>query len=232
MVGPRSTPTRGEGVYVRLRGDIMAGRLRPGSRLPFAELCARYDTSVGVLREGLSRLVEQGLVVAAPQQGYRVTALSATDLTHLTEARTAIESLVLRESVAHGDIAWESQALAAHHTLARTPTVDPADPQSVTEDWAEAHAAFHAALLAACPNPRLLAIAEALRDSAELYRRWTLPLGHDDHRDVAGEHAALLDACLARDPDRAADLLADHLGRTTRVLLEAVEEDADPATSR
>jgi DNA-binding GntR family transcriptional regulator len=65
MASPGAAPTRGEGVYARLRGDILAGHLQPGSRLPFAKLCARYGTSVGVLREGLSRLVEQGLVHAA-----------------------------------------------------------------------------------------------------------------------------------------------------------------------
>ena len=233
MASPGAAPTRGEDVYARLRGDILAGRLQPGSRLPFAELCARYGTSVGVLREGLPRLVEQGLVVAAPQQGYRVTPLSAEDLQHLTEARTAIETLVLREAIAHGDVAWESRALAAHHTLTRTPQLNPDDPQSVNEDWSAAHAVFHAELLAACPNPRLRAIARSLRDSAELYRRWTLPVGNDSNRDVSGEHTAILEAAtVARDPERAVTLLAEHLRRTARVLLQTTANGADATVSR
>lgn len=222
---PAGTPTRGEDVYARLRGDVLAGRLRPGARLPFAELCARYGTSVGVLREGLSRLVEQDLVVVSPKQGYRVKAVSTEDLQHLTEARVEVESLVLRSAIGAGDLAWESDVLAAHHRLARTPQQDPDDPARMSESWAAAHAAFHAVLLQGCPNPRLRSIALALRDSAELYRRWTIPVGHDTGRDTAGEHRALLDGALARDPDQAVLVLTEHLRRTARVLLDVSSDD-------
>ena len=55
-----------------MRSDILSGRLTPGAKLPFAELAARYGGSTSVIREGLTRLVEQGLVQAEPQHGFRV----------------------------------------------------------------------------------------------------------------------------------------------------------------
>src|SRR5690349_21307966 len=116
-----STNTRVDATYRRIRADIIGGRLAPGSRLLFAEMTERYGASTGVLREALPRLVEQGLVVSQPQIGFRVMSLSVDDLRHLTEARVAIETLVLRQSVTHGDLAWETTVLGAHHTLARTP---------------------------------------------------------------------------------------------------------------
>ena len=225
MARPNAAPTRGEDVYSRLRGDILAGRLRPGSRLPFAELCSRYGTSVGVVREGLSRLTEQDLVVAEPQQGYRVKAVSSADLQHLTDARVQIETLVLRSAIDSADLAWESSVLAAHHTLVRTPQQDAQDPQRMSEAWASAHAAYHATLLEGCPNPRLRAIALGLRDSAELYRRWAVPVGHDGSRDVISEHQSLLTAALARDSGAATAVLTEHLERTARVLLDVATDD-------
>lgn len=231
MARPAAAPTRGEDVYGRLRGDILAGRLRPGSRLPFAELCSRYGTSVGVVREGLSRLVEQDLVVSEPQQGFRVKSISAEDLQHLTDARVDVETLVLRSAIDAGDVAWESSVVAAHHTLARTPQQDARDPQRMSEAWAAAHAAFHARLLDGCPNPRLRGIALALRDSAELYRRWSLPVGHDTARDVVSEHEALLASALDRDPGRAVTVLTEHLQRTARVLLDVEADDEHPKTA-
>jgi DNA-binding GntR family transcriptional regulator len=212
-------PTRGERVYDALRADILAGRLTPGERLRFAALCARYDSSMGLLREALSRLEEQGLVRSERQQGYRVTPLSRDDLCQLTDARCEIEPLVLRRSIAEGDLAWESRLIAAHHTLARTPQQSPAEPTLLTEEWVVAHAAFHGATLDGCPNPRLLAIALGLRDAAELYRCWSGPLGGDTDRDIAGEHRALLEATLDRDPARASTVLIDHIRRTSDVLL-------------
>ena len=220
----RTSVTRTEALYTALRADILVGRLLPGSSLPFAVLCARYSASMGVIREGLSRLVEQGLVQAEPQHGFRVTSLSIDDLGDLTDARCAIESLALRLAIEHGDLAWEAQLVAAHHQLDRTGQMDPDDPDLFNEEWTRAHAAYHEASVAGCPNNRLRAIAASLRDAAELYRRWSRPIGHDETRDVPGEHRALLEAALARDADRAVYALTTHIRHTTEVLLAGAEQ--------
>jgi DNA-binding GntR family transcriptional regulator len=224
-VSRSGVPTRAERVYTELRADILAGRQRPGSRLPFAELTARYEASMGVVREVLTRLTAEGLVESEPQYGYRVVPLSIADLQHLTDARAAIETLVLGQAVEHADVAWESEVLAAHHRLERTPQQAADDPSRLSTNWTTAHAAYHHTLLAGCPNPRLLAIADLLRDSAELYRQWSVPLAHT-HRDIAGEHRAILDAVLARDVDAATAALAAHIHATTNVLLD--QADAAP----
>ena len=215
-MAPKTT-TRADRIYRELRADILSGRLCPGQRLPFAELCLRYDVSIGVLREVLPRLTEQGLVSAEPQIGFRVMSVSEEDLVHLTEARVHIETLVLRQSIEGGDLSWESAVLAAHHTLARTP-VRREDGEGNIE-WLEAHARYHETLLAASPNQRLRTITNSLRDSGELYRVWAHSLPSAKQRDVAREHQRILDATLARDVDRAADELRRHIQGTTQLLL-------------
>ncbi len=215
---PLAALTRTEEVYTRLRADILSGRLQPGTKLRFADLTERYDCSTSVVREGLTRLAEQGLVQAEPQHGFHVTSLSDDDLEDLTTARCELEGLVLRMSIEHGDIAWESDVVAAHHSLDRTPMRSDSDPALMTEEWTSAHARFHQTLLAACPNQRLRSMALSLRDAAELYRRWSLPIGHDEARDVPSEHRALADAALRGDAPEAVRLLEEHLRRTTRTL--------------
>lgn len=213
--------TRQEEALKALRGDILAGRLIPGQKLPFAELCANYSVSVGVIREALSRLVEQGLVQVEPQQGFRVTPISGPDLVYLTEARREIETLTLRHAIAEGGVSWESEVLAAHYRLRRCPRLDPEDPVRLNDDWVEAHAVFHATLLDGCRNPRLKAIALQLRDSAELYRRWSVPLGHRPQRDIEGEHQAIVDAVTAGDTEGAIQALDHHIALTTELLLDS-----------
>ncbi len=213
-----SSPTRVDRVYAALRADILGGRQQPGARLPFADLSARYEASMGVVREALTRLQGEGLVESEPQFGFTVVAISPDNLRHLTEARCAIEALVLRSSIEHGDLAWESALLAAHHRLDRTPQMEPDDPGRLSDDWTAAHAAFHLALLAGSPNPVLLSTAVSLRDSAELYQRLSVPEDHS-HRDIPTEHRAILNAALAHDADTAAELLRSHIQRTTDILL-------------
>ncbi|MGW3625403.1 GntR family transcriptional regulator [Streptomyces sp. NPDC000880] len=232
MVSKGGNQTLSDEVRARLRADILSGRLLPGSRLKFPTLSAQYDASVTVLREALVRLAEQGLVRSEPHQGFVVTPLSRGTLGELTDARVELECLVLRRSVVEGDLAWESRLVAAHHTLERTPYTAEGDDNRVDDDWAAAHAAFHEALLAGCANRRLLQMALGLRDEAELYRRWSQPLGDEPSRDLAGEHRALLEAALAREPGAAAAALCAHIRHTTELLLSAAdrpEHDYSPS---
>ena len=216
-----TTRTKAERVYEVLRADILAGRLQPGSRLRYAELCDRYETSTGVLREAMLRLSEQGLVKGEPQQGFQVVELSIEDLRDLTGARVVLESLALRSALADGDIEWESRILASHHRLSRTAQYDAEDPDRLSDEWVAEHAEFHRALLDGCTNRRIKEIASSLRDSAELYRRWSLPLGKGADRDVAAEHDQLLQAVLDRDTDRAVQSLTNHITATSNILLDS-----------
>jgi DNA-binding GntR family transcriptional regulator len=182
---------------------------------------------MGVIREAISRLVAEGLVESMPQQGFRVKPVSIADLQHLTEARNEVEATVIRLAVEHGDLSWEARVVAAHHQLQRTPQMDAADPQRIADDWARAHQMFHQALLEGCPNPRLVTIAESLRDSAELYRRWSVPLGSTE-RDIAAEHQDLLDAVCVRDASAAVRALRYHIGQTAEQLLMSGHLGAEP----
>ena len=223
--------TKAEQLYLRLRGDILAGRHHPGQRLRYGELCERYGTSMGVLREGLLRLAEQGLVRGEPQQGFHVVELSPADLRELTAARRDLETLTLRYALTDGDVEWESRLIAAHHRLSRAPQLDGDDPDRLSDTWVAAHAAFHTALLDGCANQRLKAMTATLRDSAELYRRWSVPLGVDRERDIAAEHANILDAALSRQTDLATSRLDAHVQHTTDILLASPAAAAESAVS-
>ena len=134
MLGVATTPaTRTEQVYDVLRSELLNGDLRPGQKLKMVELTERFGVSQSVIREALTRLTEQGLLVATPQRGFRVRDLSIEDIAELTETRIQIESLALRLAVERGDLQWETGILAAHHRLERTPVTG--DDGTVSEDW-------------------------------------------------------------------------------------------------
>jgi DNA-binding GntR family transcriptional regulator len=217
-------PTRTDAVYEMLRSDILNGVLESGARLKFPELCEKYGTSVGVAREALTKLASAGLVKSQPHLGFVVTPLSIGDLAELTEARIELETLVLRLSIQDGDVDWEARVVAAHHVLDRTPFVDGTSPGQSTRAWAEAHAAFHLALLDGCANRRLFEIAKTLRDEAELYRQWSVAPSRGKGRDVAKEHREIMQATVARDAGLATDLLREHIALTTRLLQPEPEQ--------
>ena len=216
--------TLSESVYRSLHREMLNGHLVPGQRLKVSELAGRFGVSLSVVREALTRLAEQGLVVASPLRGFAVAALSADDLRDLTRARVLVEALVLRESIANGNLAWEAAIVASLHTLERTPFLD--DQGEVSDDWTAAHRAFHRALLAGSGSRRLESVATSLRDCAELYRQWSRSLAHDKDRDIAAEHRHIIEATLASNADSATGALTAHIERTTSALLKHAEERA------
>jgi len=229
----KSGPTRktmAVDVRDRMRSDILNGTLKPGQRLMFADLSERYGVSVGVTREALTWLSTQGLVQAKAHQGYIVAPLSIPDLNELTEARTAIEPIVLRMSFEAGGTDWEGDVISAHHILSRTPPPFLDQGQLADEDamerWAEAHAAFHDVLFAGCRNERMLRIVRQLAEEAAMYRRWSVSLVI---RNTEGEkeHRQLLEAALAGDWERGGEVLRTHVRHTRDNLARYVEEHPD-----
>jgi DNA-binding GntR family transcriptional regulator len=220
--GPRSLTAK---VFEALRADILACRFPPGQRLKIGDLCTRFGVSLGAIREALSRLAAEGLVVAEAQKGFRVAPVSRSDLADLTTARVEIESLALRRSILYGDVAWEAGIQSAFDRLARLPERAEGDAARISDIWAEAHQAFHAALVAGCNSQWLLRLRAILFEQSERYRRLSVKTGRKD-RDVLREHRLIMEATLRRDAERAVALLSEHILMTTRLLISLATEDA------
>ena len=142
--------TLSEVVYSAVRSAILAGRLGPGQRLKVSELAAGHGVSLNVVREALNRLTGEQLVSAEPQIGFTVTDLSLEDFADLINVRVATESTALRWAIERGDVAWESQVVAAHYRLANTPVTARSEPPALSGEWDRAHSEFHR------PDPQCL----------------------------------------------------------------------------
>ena len=212
--------TQADQVFDKLRGDLLSCRLAPGSRIRINDVAARLDVSLGAVREALSRLSAEGMVIAQAQKGYSVAPVSEEELLDLTTTRVSIEQLCLRKAVEHGDVEWETAIVATFHRLHRIRERDKLDPTLLNEAWSQAHAAFHTALVSQCRSGWLLRLRGILYAQTERYRRLSVPLRREE-RDVDAEHRAMMDAAMARNADYLCGLISDHLWRTTRILLSS-----------
>lgn len=219
--GRASARTLADRAYSALREDLLGGRLAPGARLRPAALQADYGLGITPLREALMRLAAEGLLIAEGQRGFSVAAVSLEELRDLTATRQRLETAALRDAIARGDEEWEAALVASFHRLSRTPLPANAAQREAADLWEQRHRAFHHALVAACGSPWTLRLIGQLADQTERYRRARLFAARPRTllaRDVQAEHRAIMEAALARDPDRAARLLADHLARTAELV--------------
>lgn len=202
-----------ESAYRALRRDIIEGRLAPDEKLRVEHLKDNYGVGAGTLREALSLLISDALVISQGQRGFRVAPVSLEDFEDITRTRVMLECNALRQSIAMGDDAWEANLLAAFHRLAK------AEEKRIgsedREEWEERNRIFHEVLIAACPSRWLKHFLSILYHQAERYRRMSLYL-QPIPRDIHVEHEALLHAAMNRDADKAAAILSEHIQLTFR----------------
>lgn len=219
MARPESGSLTAE-AYAQLRAEILACRLAPGQKLIIADLCDQLGFSLGAVREALSRLSSEGLVVSEPRKGFRVAPITEAELQDITRVRVTIESLCLENAIRNGDLKWEANIVSTQFELSKLSLQDAADPARVSEAWAETHQRFHEALVAACDSPWLLRLRALLFIQSERYRRVSVPLDRTT-RDLVGEHKELAEATVARDVARATEAIRQHLTKTTRILIQS-----------
>jgi GntR family carbon starvation induced transcriptional regulator len=205
--------TLSERVAALVEADIVSGALAPGSRLAIADLAAHYGIGATPVREGLSRLIARGLIVAIGQRGFRVSEISRGDLEDITRLRILIECEALRESMDRGDTAWEGAIVAALHRLRRYAEQN---SQGLREGGAEfdtLHKGFHTTLIAECGSPRMLAAHSDLYDQAYRYRRIMMRT-FEEADDFVDSHRVLADLVISRRGAEALEKLAAHLTST------------------
>lgn len=221
MKATKDGTTISKETYEALRSSILLAQIAPGTKLTTSDLCERFGASLGAVREALSHLHAEGLVIAEARRGYTVSPISVADLRDLTQVRIDVEVLCLTRSIEHGEIEWEASLVAAAHRLAKNYRENFPDG-SRNEAFETAHDGFHLALVSACGNPRLLRIRQQLFAESERYRRVEASIGRA--RDAAEEHRLIAKATLARNAKKASELLAEHIARTAEDIIGAMSD--------
>lgn len=220
-LAPASLPsTLASRVYEDLRRDVIQARYIAGQKLLLKDLCARHGVGLSPVREALNRLAGDGLVSQIDQRGFAIQPIDLGRLDELTRTRRWINTLALRESIAHGDSAWEEALLLAFHRLSKLPRylASEAEP-TPNPQWEAAHRTFHLSMVAACPSRFMLGYCAQLFDAADHYRHLSR-VSMLGRRRRSGEHREILDLVLRREADKACELLETHFDRTANLVRE------------
>jgi DNA-binding GntR family transcriptional regulator len=197
----------------QLRQAILCGELIPGERLRLESLQQTYGRSSTPIREALTRLTAEGLAELEDRRGFRVAALSETELREISRLRLLFEGEALRESMARGDDEWEGTVVAAFHRLAATEKRMPALAPTLSAEWYERHRDFHMSILRACSSPKLLQLCSDYFLLSDRYRRVSAKF-RATPRSKNTEHKQILQAVISRDVNTAIELLTSHIQRT------------------
>lgn len=188
-----------------LRENLINGGIKAGEIYSVTAMAEHLGTSTGPVREAMLTLVEQNLMEAVPNRGFRVVSLAEQDLEEIRAVRLMLEVPAMVQLTEQG--IGEHEVTARRHAEACHAAAATGD---VTEFLAADHK-FHMFLLGLLNNSRLSKFVEQLREQSRMY---ALQFLSEPSRmeEAAREHAELLDALASGDPKRAASLMTHQLG--------------------
>jgi len=200
--------TAGERAYRHIRRDILFGRLAPAQKLKLDGLKESYGVSISTLRELLSRLTSEGLIVAEGARGFEVAPISPENLKEVANLRQLLECHAMALSFATGDMEWEGRVVAAHHKLAVVESRMLAGDRSAPDLWKRYDWEFHHALISACG---LKAHLDAHSAAYDKYLRYQMIAVVFRGEIAAREHRQLLECALRRNTKSAQGVLVKHI---------------------
>src|SRR5271157_4513953 len=211
-------------IVERLREDILAGRLSPGSRLVECDLTARFAVSRGPVREALRRLAAEGLIEHWPHRGAVVRRLSGRTIREFFQIRVEMEALAARLASQSQDEAKRARFAEASRPIFDDRERDPC--AYLTENFA-----FHDAIMTLADNLQLRELALRLRLPLIMAQVGGV-LTREALKASVSEHRAIAKAILNCDPDDAATRMRAHLERAAALALARGASDDEEQGAR
>jgi DNA-binding GntR family transcriptional regulator len=207
-----------------LREAIVNLRLRPGEPLREAALAEKLGVSKTPLREAFARLEQEGLVETTSFKGAVVTGYSERDLKEIYELRALLEGAAARSAAEHAD---DATLRALRDVLDRSRALRDAGDRV---GLAELLGRFDVIVYSQVTNDRIGALIDNLRAHLTRIGRLTEDIPGRVEASVE-EHAAIVDAILARHPDEAERLMRVHIASVLADQLATRETSTEGAVT-
>ena len=194
-----------DGATVQIRQAILEGQLAPGEHLREEVLAEMLSVSRGPVREALTRLEQERLVVRAPNRGVFVCQLNRNDVDEVYSLRLALEKLAVQLAIKKPNVS----ALAAMQRTVSNMRRQAAACITVHEA-ARLNTEYHKQLCVASGHRRLLANWTNLRAQIYLFMLTRSEVNLEFLNTFDVMHQEILDAIVEKDEDRATALLEKH----------------------
>ncbi|MGV9849925.1 GntR family transcriptional regulator [Streptomyces sp. NPDC003442] len=205
-----------ERAYRAIRDRLVMLEIRPGAPINEDQLAQSLGVGRTPVREALKRLQYERLITTYPRRGTFATDVNITDLAHISEVRQELEPLAAALAARRATAADRTTLTAVLRELegADSPRRDAAELMRLDLQ-------VHRAIYAATHNPYLEDT--LVRHDNLATRIWCLFIDRlSDMAGHVGEHGPLIEAVVAGDADKAAQLAHSHVEGFERAIRAAI----------
>ena len=184
--------------------EISAGELKPGVRLDEVGLAHRFGVSRTPVREALSRLTAQGVLVPGEKRGAFVAEYSREQLSQIFEAMQEIEAACARIVAQRLNLLARSEIEMAQGDCMK------AEEAGDRAAYLRTNEAFHLTIYKATGNPYMAEIASEFRRRTGPFRAKKFG-SREDLIASAQSHQSLIDDIFSEDSNTASKGMRAHM---------------------
>ena len=187
-----------------IRRGIIQKELKLGQPLKEAALARPLQISNTPVREALSLLKAEGLVVSVPHKGYRGFTLNQEELVAFCELRFTLEAQALRYGIERNP---KELVQKLHGILLK---MQKNQDESMREEYLNLDTLFHISFFKACQNDFLLGHYQKINSMIETMRHYISISNEATQKSLENHEAIVNEIDQGRIP-KAIELLEDHI---------------------
>ena len=187
-----------------IRRGIIQKELKLGQPLKEAALARPLQISNTPVREALSLLKAEGLVVSVPHKGYRVFTLNQEELVAFCELRFTLEAQALRYGIERNP---KELVQKLHGILLK---MQKNQDESMREEYLNLDTLFHMSFFKACQNDFLLRHYQKINSMIETMRHY-ISISNEATQKSLENHEAIVNEIDQGKIPKAIELLEDHI---------------------
>ncbi len=206
-------------IYKEMRSMIIGRQLKPGAKIYQERLAETLGVSRTPVVGALKKLEQERLITAVPRRGFYVRNFSKGEMVHIFELREVLEGLAARRAA--------ERVTADHLKRLRTFFKDLkiSGRKKDVEKYAEEDRRFHHFLIEIGGDELLSGILETYSIVTFSYLVGFLGGLVRPPRETLGEHLAIIEAILQRDPVKAEQSARLHLQRSREKIARELEAE-------
>ncbi len=205
-----NAPTLGQSVHDRLRGMILAGDLPSGTPLQEKIFAEKLGVSRTPVREAVAKLASEGLVTRTSGGVPTVSRISIAEIMEILHVRRLLESETARQAASVNSPPEPFLALRARlvqYLQGERPGV---------AEYAQFDEDLHALIAHTAGSNLLTELVKGLKLKTRIFDKGSIP---ERFEPGCHEHIEIIDAILARDPDRAEAAMRAHIENARSAIL-------------
>lgn len=211
--GEKITQTLGQSAHERLREMILGGELPAGTRLQEKTYADRLGVSRTPVREAIALLISEGLVTRSSGGVPTVNSISVTDFMEILHVRRLLECETARQAA--------SVNSPAEPLISLRKRVDAflAGPRPTAAEHVRLDDDLHILIARIAGSRLLMELIQNLRLKTRMFDQGSIPARFEPG---CHEHVEIIDAILAREPERAEMAMRVHITNAREAIINHI----------